>query len=133
MADLAGLREALEQRGVRGVIVHMGSVAEGKAFLGERGAGEYLAVSDPDARLYAEFGLGRAGAPQLLNPRVLARGYETWRQGHRVARPVGDTRQMAGAFVLRDGAVIGEHRCRDVADRPDYLALIDASLNDLIS
>ncbi|MBC8451582.1 MAG: AhpC/TSA family protein [Planctomycetes bacterium] len=86
--------------------MHLGSPAEGDAFLEERWP-EARAVSDPDKRLYAGFGLGRASVGQLFGPRVLLAGLKARRFG--VGRPVGDPRMMSGWFLVDGDEVVWSH------------------------
>jgi hypothetical protein len=87
--------------------VHLGTPAEGDAFLGERWP-EARAVSDPDQQLYSALGLGRGRLGQLFGPRVLLAGLKARRFG--VGKPVGDPLVMSGWFLVEGGRVVWEHR-----------------------
>lgn len=121
---MAAQRPAVEAHGVRPVFVHMGPEDEGTARLFERyGVGDVSRVSDPDKVLYRAFGLERGRLGQLLGPSVIARGLRGLFKGHGVGKPVGDTRQLPGAFVVSNGEVVREFRHQTAADRPDYAEL----------
>jgi hypothetical protein len=90
------------------VLVHMGSPEDGEAFLGARWP-EARAVSDPDARLFAAFGLGRGRLGQLFGPRVWLAGAAAAVRGHGVGLPVGDPRMMSGWFLLAGDRTAWSH------------------------
>ena len=86
--------------------MHLGTPAEGDAFLEQRWPGA-RAVSDPDRKLYTAFGLGRARIGQLFAPRVLLAGLRARRFG--VGKPVGDPLVMSGWFLVDGGRVTWKH------------------------
>jgi hypothetical protein len=86
--------------------VHLGTPAQGDAFLGKRWP-EARAVSDPDQALYSAFDLGRGRIGQVFGPRVLWAGFKARRFG--VGKPVGDPLVMSGWFLLDDGRVTWRH------------------------
>jgi hypothetical protein len=86
--------------------VHLGTPAEGDAFLGERWP-EARAVSAADQELYRAFGLGRGRLGQLFGPRALLAGLKARRFG--VGKPVGDPLVMSGWFLVVNGRVTWSH------------------------
>lgn len=127
MADLAGLRGELERRGAAVVVVHQGTPEEGAAFADRYpGVETFHWVADPDRAIYQAFGLGATRAADVVNPHVVLRGVRALARGHTVGKPIGDAQQMPGALAVRDGQIAAEHHYRDIADRPDYLALVAA-------
>lgn len=130
LADLEQQREAVEACGARLVLVHMGSEAGARPFLGRFRLDDVDAVSDPEQELYRAFGLGRGSALQLFGPKVLWRGVRAGMgEGHGVARPEQDSFQMPGAFVLRGGVVVRAFVHESASDRPDYVALVRDALD----
>lgn len=82
-------------------------------------------LCDPDRKLYAAFGLGRADGKQVFSPKVFARGFGATLRGHFVGMPIGDPWQMPGVFLVeRDGAVSWEYRSVDASDNPDTNLLL---------
>lgn len=74
-------------------------------------------ICDPEARLYALFGLKRASIGEVFNPRVFMRGVQAVGKGNGVGRPVGNPWQLPGTFILNaKGDVVHAHRSRDAAD-----------------
>lgn len=123
MADLRERREAIESRGVRLVVAHMGDDVSAGAFLSRYGLGDISRIADPERALYRAFDLKRGSFTQLFGVRVALRGVAATLRGHLIGRLAGDGFQMPGAFLVRDGRIVAAHRHRTVADRPDYGAL----------
>ena len=91
------------------VFVSMGSVEASEEFRNFV-ASPHRFICDPQAELYAAFGLKRGNSKQLFGPAVWKAGAQAWGKGHRVGRPVGDPFQMSGTFILRPGGeVVYEH------------------------
>jgi hypothetical protein len=99
------------------IYFHQGSVAEGDTFF-EAYDPPAIAVSDPKAKLYAEFGLGKANLRQLFAPEVWACGIRATLKGHGIGRPVGDPLMMPGYFVVQGDQILMEYRPRHVGDHP---------------
>ena len=123
-AEVADRRAAIEGCGTKLVLVHMSDEAQGEAFLDRYALGEVPRISDPQCQLYEAFGLGRGSVRQLLGPKALKRGFRAGVvMGHGLGMPVGDVRQMPGAFLVHRGRVVRAFRPDSVADRPDYAEL----------
>lgn len=105
-------------------MVHLGREAEATAWLRKHRLEDAIAIADPERTLYRAFALKRGGFREFLSPKVLFRALlagALFRHG--AGKPAGDPLQMPGAFLLRDGRIVGEFRHRTAADRPDYVAL----------
>lgn len=106
-------------------MVHQGTEAQAEAFFaGYPGAREYYRVADPGRRCYEAYTLAEAKLRDIFSPGVMLRGMEAMLRGHRVGQVIGDPAQSPGAFVIRDGRIVAEHRYRHIADRPNYRRLI---------
>ena len=126
LADLAQQRAAIEQAGTRLVLVHMSDPESFRAFTASYGLGDIPQVSDPDCALYRALGLRRGTLAQLLGWRVLVRGFQAAIFArHGLGKFEGDTTQMPGVFLIRDGRVVAAHRHETAADRPDYSAVCE--------
>lgn len=101
------------------VLFHMGNVEKGAAFF-DRFWPEARAVSDPAKLFYKAFTLGRGGIRQLLGPAVWSRGYKASLSGNSLGVPVGDPRQMPGAFLVRNDVVLWHHEYKHAGDHPDF-------------
>lgn len=123
-------RKAIEATGTQVAFIHMGEESEAAPFFERWGDSEIARFSDPQARLYRDFGLRRASLGEIFNLTVWKRGFEAaLGGGFGFGRPVGDPLQMPGAFLVDKGRVVREHRHVTPADRPNYesLAVCDIS------
>ena len=124
LADIAAKRATIESQGVRILLVHMGTDAQGQSTFTHFGVADLPRISDPDRTLYRAFDLSRGSLSQLFGPRVLLRGL---RAGiidrHFVGTLQGDGLQMPGAFLIHNGIIQRAFRHADAADRPDYCEL----------
>lgn len=83
-----------------------------------------LVLSDPGREVYRALGLGRAPLWRVYSPRTMLTYARAKRAGHRLPRPVEDTRQLGGDAVLVDGTVVDLWRPRTPDDRPDVAAVL---------
>jgi len=95
----------LQAAGLAVALVGMGTPEQTDAFVREVGA-PFPVLADPDRDAYRAYGLVETGAAQLLSPAAGKAMVGALLRGHRGAKPVGDVRQLGGAFVVdRDGIV----------------------------
>jgi len=123
LADLTRLRGAIEDTGVRLVLVHMGMPDESDGILTRYQLVGVDAVSDPLRELYQAFDLHQGTFVQLFGARAMARGVTATLKGHVMGWLEGDALQMPGAFVVSHGAILRAFRHDSAGDRPDYVAL----------
>ncbi|HJV89223.1 MAG TPA: SelL-related redox protein [Holophagaceae bacterium] len=122
--ELARRRKALEARGTRLVLVHLGTEEEAATFFESYGLGDVDRVGDRVRWLYRSFGLRRGSLWQLLGPRVWWRGFKAGvLNGHGISRLGGDALQMPGVFLVHHDEMLRSHVHRDASDRPDYAEL----------
>lgn len=115
-----------EQAGGRVVLVGMGSPEESTAFANHAGL-PFSVISDPSRRLYQAFGLKMASVLDLLSPSLVFKAVATMAQGHSVGMPVGDVRQLPGAFIIDTrGRIVFSHIAKDAADHPDAETILAA-------
>ena len=128
LRDLAGLRTAIEARGVQLVFVHMGTPERARPYFEHYRLWDIERVSDPEKTLYRHplFALRRKGLLGIVLHRAAVFGFlkgVALRHGMEV-RFREDPEQMPGAFLLRDGAVARAHRPRSIAEQPDWLHFV---------
>ena len=121
VADVVSKRHAIEAAGAAPVLVHMGSEAEGNAFLARLGAADLPRIADPTRRLHRIAGLHRGTFRELFGLRNFVRAIGAARHG--VGHPVGDPLQMPCTMLLHRGRVLHVHRHRFAGERPDYASL----------
>jgi peroxiredoxin len=129
--DLAEQRREIESRGIKLVLVHMGSESAAREFFARYGLDDVARVADPNQSLYRGFGLTKGSLWQLFGPEVWWRGFTAGilrRNG--IGFLVGDGFQMPGAFLLFHGEVLRAFRHKNASDRPDYrkIATLDEEL-----
>ena len=83
-------------------------------------------LADPDRAAYRAFGLDSGSLWQIAGPRVWLKGVKALFRGG-ASQPVGDVRQMPGAFVIdREGVIRFAHYARHSADYPQHAAMLAA-------
>ena len=108
--------------------MHQGNEQQGQELSGRYGVDSWPRIADPERALYRDFGLGPGSMSAVLGAKALLRTPAALLSGPpKLAVPVGDVWQMPGVFVLRDGAIVARFRHDSIADRPDYLALLDSA------
>lgn len=107
------------------VLVTMSSADEAREFR-ERFGLPFPVLADPEQRAYDAFQVPRGGVNQIMGPK-------TWLSGlaatltHGVGTPVGDVRQLSGAFVVgRGGTIRYAQRAKHGADLPSHDEMIQA-------
>lgn len=84
-------------------------------------------LADPQRMLYRRFGLDRAPLWRIYNPGTLRLYGQLLARGRRLRRPVDDTRQLGGDFVIdADGRLAVAFRPRSPDDRPPIDDLVAA-------
>lgn len=95
----------LAAAGLAAAVVGMGTPEETAAFVREAGTG-FPVLADPERAAYRAYGLIEAGASQFLAPKAGLAMVGALLRGNRGGKPVGDVRQLGGAFLIgRDGVV----------------------------
>lgn len=123
--DITRQRSAIEARGVRIALVHMGT-HEPTELLERYQLTDLHCFRDPDCVLYETFGLRTGNPLQLFGPKILFRGIGAWIAGHGIGRINGNGFRLGGLFLLRDGKLVQARKLRSAADRPDYATFIEA-------
>lgn len=124
LADLKQQRARLQAAGVQPVIVHMGTLDDGRRLLTSTGLDDVPHISDPQRRLYRAFELPLGTLTQLSGPQVIWRAVmEGTLVRHGVGRMVGHGMQLGGAFLLEHGRVTRAFRARSTADRTSFADL----------
>ena len=110
------------------LLVYQGSVEDGREFF-QRFWPEARAVSDTTKQFYQAFGLERASLKQMFGPEVVACGLRAAAKGSVAGTPVGDTRMMPGAFLVKDSEILWEHNYRHIADHPNFDMIAEGTIN----
>ena len=86
-----------------------------------------LVLTDPHRVLYRRLGIGRAPLRQVYSPGTRASAAAAVARGHRLARPVEDTRQLGADSIMVRGVVRRLWRPRSPDDRPAAAGVIAAT------
>jgi hypothetical protein len=122
---VARQRAAIESTGTQVAFVHMSTTAEADRWFAHYGVTDFARVSDPEKRLYENFGLEQATLNELVHPRVWWPWFRTAVLSGRGAGLAGPNwRQLTGVFVIHRGHVLSALQHRNSAARPDYAALV---------
>lgn len=118
--------EEFRRRGAEIVVITQGDERQAESFRRERDL-PFPCLADPERRAFVAFGLGHGSLTQLLGPRVWGRAIQALRKGYGAGKPVGDTRQLPGVFIIdRSGIIRFAYRSRDAADNPPNDLLLDS-------
>lgn len=83
-------------------------------------------LADPQRSVYRQFGLGRGTLTEVWSLGTLRLYGELLRRGRRLRRPLQDTRQLGGDFVIdRGGRLVAAFRPRSPDSRPSVDELLD--------
>ena len=125
LSDLSQQRSAIDEMGVGIVVVHLGTTSDGVSMLDKYDLAHLPIISDPEARLYRQFGLELGSFGQLLGLKVWLRGVVAGLlAGHGIGHIVGDPFQMPGAFVVQNGRFLTGFQHETAADRPQYIEIV---------
>jgi len=86
-----------------------------------------LVLTDPHRVLYRRLGIGRAPLRQVYSPGTRATAAAALARGHRLARPVEDTRQLGADSIMVRGVVRRLWRPCSPDDRPAAAGVIAAT------
>ncbi|MEM9834671.1 MAG: SelL-related redox protein [Bacteroidota bacterium] len=129
LQEIAEKRAAIENQGVEIILVHMGSEAQGQAFLAKNNLDGIDHVSDPNCQLYHLFRLQRAKFSQVFGLTVWLRGFRAGvLHGYGVGKLVGDGFRMPGVFLIHRGELLKSYKHQLASDRPDYVSLASCEI-----
>jgi peroxiredoxin len=124
LGDIARARPAIEDAGIRIVLVHMGDTAEIEKLIEKYGLSGLDRICDRGQDLYRAFGLKRGKLWQLFGPKVFWRAIGAGvLADHGIGRLSADSFQMPGLFLIDGASIVRRVRHRSAADRPDYAAV----------
>lgn len=125
--DLADKKQEFIDRGIRMVFVHMSDAEVADEYFKNYGLEGVDHISDPGCNYYATFGITKGTFSQLYGLRTWIRGFAAKRAGFELelAKNLGDSTQMPGIFLLRNGKVLDLFIHKRASDKPDYQQLMD--------
>lgn len=125
LAEISSRRREIEATGCGIVLVHLDD-SDGREFFAQYGMADLPRISDPQCRLYRQFGLDLGDFRQLFGLRVWLRGFVAgFLHGHGLGWPRANSFQMPGVFTYHRGRVIEGFQHDQASDRPDYVELAE--------
>lgn len=123
-------RNSIEAVGTQVAFVHMATEEDARVFFEKQRLPDVVRISDPEQELYRAFELGRARMGKFLRPLAFWHVFKTAVLNHYgIGGIAGDTFQMPGVFLLRQGKVLKSHRYREPWDHPDFEQMAHAVAN----
>ncbi len=124
LLDISERREQIENEGVKVVFVHMSDTAMAEQYFKRFNLEGSLHICDPACDLYQQFGLVKGKFRQLFGLNVFIRGFEAGvMKGLGIGKAIGDSFQMPGVFVIKNGEIRESFIHKQASDRPDYEAM----------
>lgn len=100
----------------------MAKEEKAKEFFAQYGVEDLPRFSDPEKKLYNEFGLETGSFTQVLGVKSFIRGLSAFKHG--IGAPVGDVWQMPGTFLIHKGEILQAFINENVSDKPDYEGMV---------
>ena len=125
LSQLAKLRQTLEAKQIQLVIVHHDTPENGAAWISKYDLGQCEQISDPAGQLYGQFELGKTTWWNLAGPHTWWPGFKaTILQFNGVGKPVGDVKQLTGAFIIHHGRIVKAFRQKLSHQSPNYNEMV---------
>ncbi|MFK7797917.1 MAG: SelL-related redox protein [Aureispira sp.] len=132
LADIAKIKRQLYAQKIKLVFIHLADESYGKQYLKRYNLEQEEHISDPDISLYEYFDLQKGGFHELYNLKVWSRIVQLQKEyGVQLKKALGSTRQMPGVFFIHSGQIVNTYLHTTAADRPDYLAFCQQSLEKI--
>jgi peroxiredoxin len=125
LTELGKSIERINQLNAHLVLVHLSDKETAETILKQFGLGHTDYVTDPEAKVYQQFGLLKGELRQLIGLKVWLRTLQQGViKGHGLnTQFIGDGFQMPGVFLLYEGTIRDQFIHQTIADKPDYLKM----------
>jgi hypothetical protein len=124
--DLSGYQELIRANSMKLVFVHMAKAEIAEELFNEFEFKDISHISDINCDLYKHFGLAKGSFTQLFGLQTWIKGYEAKKEGiDWSSKVLGDSLQLPGIFILKDGKILKNYIHKTASDRPDYDKLIN--------
>lgn len=123
--DLSSKKAQLEMKGIKLVFAHMATDEQADEYFSQYDLNPFYTISDPECKVYQDFGLVKGSFGQLFGLTVMIRGIQANMQGNAFSlKQIGDGFQMPGIFLINQGHIEESFIHNRVSDKPDYESLI---------
>lgn len=127
--DLAEKRSFINSKNIELIFVHMSSIQDAESYFTTYNLANVKHISNPDCKLYQDFGLSKGNFGQLFGLKTWIRGFEAKRRGIEASlKQIGDSLQMPGIFFIKSGEIVDSYIHKNASDRPDYDKMIESLL-----
>ncbi len=130
LKDIANIKPKLTENGLSLVFVHMAENQIAESYFKQFDFKSVLHISDPDKVYYKDFGLKKGSLNQLYGLRTWYRGFsnETSEFKLELTKGLGDSTQMPGIFIIKQGKISDSYIHNFAADKPDYNKLLECCI-----
>lgn len=126
LQDLSGHQEMIKSNSMNLVFVHMAKAEIAEELFDEFEFKDISHISDINCTIYKQFGLTKGSFKQLFGLQTWIKGYEAKKEGiNWSSKVIGDSLQLPGIFILKDGKILENYIHKFASDRPDYKKLIN--------
>ena len=127
--DISSNPDIIANDKIKIVLVHMASTMEAEDFFGQSTLRGIEHISDPELKMYNDFGLTKGTFRQLFGLNTWIRGYEVMKKDIPFSNSqIGDSFQMPGIFLIKENKVVASYIHKRASDRPDYNKLISSRI-----
>ncbi len=128
--DISSNPDIIANDKIKIILVHMASIKEAEDFFSQSNLKGIEHISDPELKIYNDFGLTKGTFRQLFGLSTWIRGYDVYQKGISFsARQIGDSFQMPGIFLLKENQIVASYIHKRASDRPDYNQLISSCIS----
>lgn len=126
LKDISQKQNHFKENNTEVIFVHMADMDKANEYFSEFGLEGVKSISDPETKIYANFGLVKGSVSQLYGLSVWAKGIKASTQEGLsfFAKPIGDSFQMPGIFIIYKGEFIYSYYHRKISDKPDYSKIV---------
>lgn len=126
LKDIKAKQEEFRQNNTEVIFVHMSDMDKANKYFSEFGLSGVRSISDPETKIYANFGLVKGSFTQLYGLSVWAKGIQASRQEgiSFSSKQIGDSFQMPGIFIIYKGEFQYSYYHRKISDKPDYSQIV---------
>ena len=126
LQDLSEYHSAIKAIPIHLVFVHMAKPEVAEEFFEDYNLKGVDHISDIQCNIYGQFGLTKGSFSQLFGLQTWIKGFEAKKEGIDIStKRIGDSLQMPGIFIIKDGNIKDRYIHKVASDRPDYQALIN--------
>ena len=130
LKEISKKKDFFKSKNVDLVFFHMAENKQADKYFSEHGLANAEHISDPETKIYANFGLEKGSLNQLFGLKNWIRGFEAMSSGTFIElKQVGDGFQMPGVFLVYKQKLEGSYIHHYASDSPDYEDMLKCCIN----